>query len=88
MKAQILNVSLINRFNNLSYPIFVGNNLLSNCEEILKKFVVSRKIVLIHDDFFSFEKVVEERRYLLLLSRFSCNLQLWAHFRSLLLHIF
>ena len=55
MKAQILNVSLINRFNNLSYPIFVGNNLLSNCEEILKKFVVSRKIVLVHDEFFSFE---------------------------------
>ena len=55
MKAQILNVSLINRFNNLSYPIFVGNNLLSNCEEILKKFVVNRKIVLVHDEFFSFE---------------------------------
>ena len=55
MNVQILNVSLTNRFNNLSYPIFVGNDLLSNCEEILKKFVVSRKIILIHDDFFSFE---------------------------------
>jgi len=55
MNVQILEISLINRFNNLSYPIFVGNDLLSNCEEILKKFVVSRKIVLIHDDFFSFE---------------------------------
>ena len=55
MNTHILNVTLINRLNNLSYPIFVGNELLSNCEEILKKFVVSRKIVLIHDDFFSFE---------------------------------
>ena len=41
MNVQILNVSLTNRFNNLSYPILVGNDLLSNCEEILKKIVVS-----------------------------------------------
>ena len=60
MIAQTINVSLISKYNNISYPIFVGNNLLSNCDEILKKFVVNRKIILIHDDFFSFENGINE----------------------------
>jgi 3-dehydroquinate synthase len=53
MKPNIINVSLNDRFNNFSYPIFIGNGLLSNCEEILKTFVLNRKIILIHDNFFS-----------------------------------
>ena len=60
MNAQTINISLTSKLNNLSYPIFVGNNLLSNCEDILKKFVVNRKIILIHDDFFSFENGFNE----------------------------
>ena len=60
MNAQTINVSLTSKLNNLSYPIFVGNNLLSNCEDILKKFVGNRKIILIHDDFFSFENGFNE----------------------------
>ncbi len=55
MKPIIINVSLNDKFNNFSYPIFIGNGLLSNCEEILKKFVLKRKIILIHDNFFSFK---------------------------------
>ena len=53
MKPIIINVSLNDKFNNFSYPIFIGNDLLSNCEEILKKFILKRKIILIHDNFFS-----------------------------------
>ncbi len=56
MKPEIINVSLSRKLNNLSYPIFVGNNLLSNSQEILKKFVQNRKVILIHDNFFSLEK--------------------------------
>ena len=53
MKPIIINVSLNDKFNIFSYPIFIGNDLLSNCEEILKKFVLKRKVILIHDNFFS-----------------------------------
>ena len=60
MNVQTINISLTSKLNNLSYPIFVGNNLLSNCEDILKKFVGNRKIILIHDDFFSFENGFNE----------------------------
>ena len=61
MKPNIINVSLKNKFNNFSYPIFIGNRLLSNCEEILKKFVFKRKVILIHDNFFSLNKKNNEQ---------------------------
>jgi len=61
MKPNIINVSLKNKFNNFSYPIFIGNRLLSNCEEILKKFVLKRKVILIHDNFFSLNKKNNEQ---------------------------
>ena len=53
MNLNIINVSLNDKYNNLSYPIFIGNNLLSNCEEFLKTYVSKRKIIIIHDNFFS-----------------------------------
>ena len=53
MKPNIIKVSLNNKFKKFSYPILIGNGLLSNCEEILKKFVLKRKVILIHDNFFS-----------------------------------
>ena len=53
MKPNIINVSLNNKLNNFSYPIFIGNELLYKCEEILKPFVLRRKVILIHDNFFS-----------------------------------
>jgi len=53
MNLNIINVSLNDKYNNLSYPIFIGNNLLSNCEEFLKTYVSKRKVIIIHDNFFS-----------------------------------
>ena len=56
MKPEIINVSLNRKLNDLSYPIFVGNNLLSHSKNIIKQFVSDRKVILIHDNFFSEEK--------------------------------
>ena len=53
MNFNIINVSLNDKYNNPSYPIFIGNNLLSNCEKFLKTYVSERKVVIIHDNFFS-----------------------------------
>ena len=53
MNFNIINVSLNDKHNNLSYPIFIGNNLLSNCEKFLKTYVCERKVIIIHDNFFS-----------------------------------
>ena len=53
MNFNIINVSLNDKHNNLSYPIFIGNNLLSNCEEFLKTYLCERKVIIIHDNFFS-----------------------------------
>ena len=61
MKPIIINVSLNDKCNIFSYPIFIGNNLLSNCEEILKKFVLKRKVILIHDNFFSLKNKENEQ---------------------------
>ena len=56
MKPVIVNVSLSRKLNNLSYPIYLGNNLLSKSENIIKSFVQNRKVILIHDNFFSLKK--------------------------------
>ena len=61
MKSTIINVSLNDKFNNFSYPIFIGNDLLSNCEEILKTFISKRKVILIHDNFFSLDNKNNEK---------------------------
>ncbi len=61
MKPIIINVSLNDKFDNFSYPIFIGNGLLYNCEEILKKFVLKRKVILIHDNFFSLKNKDNEK---------------------------
>ena len=53
MNLNIINVSLNDKFNNLSYPIFIGDSLLSNCEKFLKQFLFKRKVIIIHDNFFS-----------------------------------
>ena len=66
MKPIIINVSLNDKFNNFSYPIFIGNGLLSNCEEILKKFVLKRKVILIHDNFFSLKNKIMNNLFHLL----------------------
>ena len=61
MKPNIINVSLNNKLNNFSYPIFIGNELLYKCEEILKPFVLRRKVILIHDNFFSINEKNNEQ---------------------------
>ena len=61
MKSEIINVSFENKLNNLSYPIFVGTDLIPNSGEILKNFIQDRKILLIHDNFFSLKQKKHER---------------------------
>ena len=56
MKSEIINVSFSNKSSNLSYPIFVGTCLLSDSEKFIKVFVQNRKVILIHDNFFSSKK--------------------------------
>ncbi len=56
MKSEIINVSFNNKLSDLSYPIFVGTDLLSNCTIILNEFIQNRKIILIHDNVFSLKK--------------------------------
>ena len=57
MKSKIINVSFSSKFNNLSYPIFVGVNLLNDSGEILKNFIQNKKIIIIHDDYFFLIKI-------------------------------
>ena len=57
MKSEIINVSFHNKSDNFSYPIFVGTDLISNCEGILKNFLQNRKIILIHDEFFRLQNL-------------------------------
>ena len=52
MKSKIFNVSLTRKKANLSYPIIVGDDLLSNGGEILKEFIYKKKIIIVHDSFF------------------------------------
>ena len=52
MKSKIFNVSLTRKKVNFSYPIIVGDDLLSNGGEILKEFIYKEKIIVIHDSFF------------------------------------
>ena len=53
MKSKILNVSLNRKVENLSYPIIIGDNILSSSGEILKEFIYKKNVVVIYDSFFS-----------------------------------
>ena len=67
MKSKILKVSLNRKVENLSYPIIIGDNILSSSGEILKEFIYKKNVVVIYDSFFSvktspnneFEKFVQ-----------------------------
>jgi len=50
---EIINVSLKKEIENLSYPIFVGNNILTKTDSLLKKYIENKKIIIIYDNFFS-----------------------------------
>ena len=57
MNSKILRVSLTRKKTNLSYPIFVGDNLLRNSGKILKEFIYKKKIIVIYDIFFLLIKI-------------------------------
>ena len=53
MKSKILNVSLNRKVENISYPIIIGDNILSSSGEILKEFIYKKNVIVIYDSFFS-----------------------------------
>ena len=53
MNPEIINVSLNTNHTKLSYPIFVGNNILYQSGNLLKKYINNKKIVVIYDNYFS-----------------------------------
>ncbi len=53
MKSKILNVSLNRKVENSSYPIIIGDNILSSSGEILKEFIYKKNVIVIYDSFFS-----------------------------------
>jgi len=53
MKPKIYNVSLTREISNLSYPIIIGDDILRDSGEILKEFISKKKIIVVHDSFFS-----------------------------------
>jgi len=55
MTMEIINVSLKKEIEDLSYPIFVGNNILTKANSLLKKYIENKKIIIIHDNFFSYK---------------------------------
>ncbi|MDC1357079.1 3-dehydroquinate synthase [Pseudomonadota bacterium] len=60
MKIETINVSLKKDLELFSYPIFVGNNLLTRADNLLNKYIKNKKIIIIHDCFFSSKPVLDE----------------------------
>ena len=52
MNPEIINVSINKEIKQLSYPIFIGNNLLVQSGKLLKKYINNKKIIIIHDNYF------------------------------------
>ena len=55
MKTEIIHVSLKKELERVSYPIFIGGNLLKKADVLLKDYIQNKKIIIIHDNFFSSE---------------------------------
>ena len=55
MKSKILNVSFDEDFSKKSYDIHIGADLILNPKIILRKFIEKRKIIIIHDSYFSLQ---------------------------------
>ena len=53
MNPEIINVSINKEIKQLSYPIFVGNNLLQQSCELLKNYISNKKIIIIYDNYFA-----------------------------------
>jgi len=52
MNPEIINVSINKEKNQLSYPIFVGNNLFLQSGNLLKKYINNKKVIIIYDNYF------------------------------------
>ena len=53
MKSKVLNISFDKEMSKGSYDIVIGTNLISNPTPYLKNYIEKRKIIIIHDDYFS-----------------------------------
>ena len=53
MKSKVLNISFDKEASKSSYDIVIGTNLISNPTPYLKNYIEKRKIIIIHDDYFS-----------------------------------
>ena len=53
MKSKVLNISFDQEMSKSSYDIVIGTNLISNPTPYLKNYIEKRKIIIIHDDYFS-----------------------------------
>ena len=78
MNPEIINVSINKEKNQLSYPIFVGNNLLLQSGDLLKKYINNKKIIIIYDNYFdqknSSNKYFEQFIQSIKIETFSINL--------------
>ena len=53
MNLETINVTLNKKNKISSYPIFVGKGLLTNAQNLLKPYILNKKIVMVHDNYFS-----------------------------------
>ena len=53
MKSKVLNISFDKDLSKNSYDIVIGTNLISDPTAILKKYIEKRKVIIIHDEYFS-----------------------------------
>ena len=60
MNIETIHVSLNRELEQLSYPIFVGENLLTRADYLLKKYIKNKKIIIIHDNFFSSKTILNK----------------------------
>jgi 3-dehydroquinate synthase len=60
MNIETIHVSLKKDLEQFSYPIFVGNNLITRADELLEKYIQNKKIIIIHDNFFSSKLLLNE----------------------------
>jgi 3-dehydroquinate synthase len=53
MKSKVLNISFDKDLSKNSYDIVIGTNLISDPTPILKNYIEKRKVIIIHDEYFS-----------------------------------
>ena len=56
MKSKVLNISFDKNLSKRSYDIIIGTNLISDPIPILKKYIEKRKVIIIHDEYFSLKQ--------------------------------